>query len=73
MFNVYLPTLLEYRARGEGPVELTEEAPASLSGPLWEVVIFTIGGCPGALVGTNNSLQQHRTISQCNYSWVHGW
>ncbi|PVG04167.1 MFS general substrate transporter [Serendipita vermifera] len=51
MFNVYLPTLLEYRARGPESVESTEEAPASLSGPLWEVVIFTIGGCPGALLG----------------------
>ncbi|KAG8899343.1 hypothetical protein FRB99_006774 [Tulasnella sp. 403] len=42
MFNVFLPKLLEKRmghAGGEGK----EKA-------LWEVVIFTLGGCPGALI-----------------------
>ena len=42
MFNVYLPKLLETRS-GTGPPQTLEES-------LWDVVIFTIGGCPGALV-----------------------
>jgi len=43
MFNVYLPKLLE--ARSAAGVE-----PKTLEGTLWDVVIFTIGGCPGAVV-----------------------
>ncbi|KDR82970.1 hypothetical protein GALMADRAFT_238679 [Galerina marginata CBS 339.88] len=43
MFNVYLPKLLETRS-GTGP-------PPTLEQSLWDVVIFTIGGCPGALLG----------------------
>jgi len=42
MFNVYLPKLLEMR-KG------TDEA-QTLTGSLWEVLIFTIGGLPGSLV-----------------------
>ena len=44
MFNVYLPKLLETR-NGQGG------EPQTLEQSLWDVVIFTIGGCPGALVG----------------------
>lgn len=44
MFNVYLPKLLETR-RVESLVKTS-----SLERTLWEVVIFTIGGCPGAVV-----------------------
>jgi hypothetical protein len=44
MFNVYLPKLLETR-RAISVAETT-----SLEKTLWEVVIFTIGGCPGAVV-----------------------
>jgi hypothetical protein len=44
MFNVYLPKLLETRS-SEGGTKQT-----SLEGALWDVVIFTIGGCPGAVV-----------------------
>ncbi|KZV73229.1 MFS general substrate transporter [Peniophora sp. CONT] len=44
MFNVYLPKLLEARsAKGAEP--------KSLEGTLWDVVIFTLGGCPGAVLG----------------------
>lgn len=50
MFNVFLPTFLEYRS-GENSASESSGEPSSLSGPLWEVVIFTLGGCPGALVG----------------------
>jgi hypothetical protein len=49
MFNVFLPTLLEYRSKDESKEH--EDTSAGLAGALWEVVIFTIGGCPGALVG----------------------
>ena len=43
MFNVYLPKLLETRsAKGAEP--------QTLEGTLWDVVIFTLGGCPGAVV-----------------------
>ncbi|KAI0322023.1 MFS general substrate transporter [Amylostereum chailletii] len=44
MFNVYLPKLLE--ARSSQGAE-----PKTLEGTLWDVVIFTIGGCPGAVLG----------------------
>ena len=46
MFNVYLPKLLETRR------EISVANTASLERTLWEVVIFTIGGCPGAVVRT---------------------
>jgi len=42
MFNVYLPKLLETRGGSETPQTLEQS--------LWDVMIFTIGGCPGALV-----------------------
>ena len=46
MFNVYLPKLLETRR----VISVAETA--SLERTLWEVVIFTVGGCPGAVVST---------------------
>ncbi|KAI0789718.1 major facilitator superfamily domain-containing protein [Abortiporus biennis] len=46
MFNVYLPKLLETRS------SLGDEGiPKSLSDSLWDVVIYAIGGCPGAILG----------------------
>lgn len=45
MFNVFLPKLLETSA---ALVDQTE--PKTLEDSLWDVVIFTIGGCPGAIV-----------------------
>lgn len=45
MFNVFLPKLLETGPKGGA------SAPKTLEQSLWDVVIFTIGGCPGALVG----------------------
>ena len=44
MFNVYLPKLLETRR------VVTQAETASLERTLLDIVIFTIGGCPGALV-----------------------
>ncbi|KAI0953359.1 hypothetical protein AcW1_007597 [Taiwanofungus camphoratus] len=47
MFNVYLPKLLETRTgshdQGDGPKSLTDS--------LWDVVIYALGGCPGAILG----------------------
>lgn len=43
MFNVYYPKLLETESR-------VDSTPKSLEDNLWDVVIFTLGGCPGALV-----------------------
>ena len=48
MFNVFLPTLLEYRSEPSPEGDDTDSS--GLVGPLWEVVVFTLGGCPGALV-----------------------
>jgi len=42
MFNVFLPKLLETRS--------SSDVTQTLEQSLWDVVIFTIGGCPGAIV-----------------------
>ena len=42
MFNVFLPKLLETRSSSGVPQTLEES--------LWDVMIFTLGGCPGAIV-----------------------
>jgi len=46
MFNVYLPKLLEGRPGSGG-----DNAPKSLNDSLWDVVIYAVGGCPGAILG----------------------
>ncbi|KIJ54356.1 hypothetical protein M422DRAFT_25278 [Sphaerobolus stellatus SS14] len=43
MFNVFLPKLLEGRS--------VSSEHKSLEETMWDVVIFTLGGCPGALLG----------------------
>jgi hypothetical protein len=53
MFNVYLPKLLETRLGGMNPDggNLPRASPSSsLVDSLWNVVIYSIGGCPGAIV-----------------------
>jgi len=45
MFNVYLPKLLESRNVNVSTVD------HSLEKTMWDIVIFTLGGCPGALLG----------------------
>lgn len=45
MFNVFLPKLLE-----STPSRSAIIRPKSLEESLWDVVVFTIGGCPGAIV-----------------------
>ncbi|KAI0070035.1 MFS general substrate transporter [Panus rudis PR-1116 ss-1] len=49
MFNVYLPKLLETRTGMETGAD--NGNPKSLTDSLWDVVIYSIGGCPGAIVG----------------------
>ncbi|THH29107.1 hypothetical protein EUX98_g5071 [Antrodiella citrinella] len=44
MFNVYLPKLLEGRLG-------RDNAPKTLNDSLWDVVIYSFGGCPGAILG----------------------
>jgi len=55
MFNVYLPKLLETRLGrmgADGPVSTKASSPSSaLIDSLWDVVIYSIGGCPGAILG----------------------
>jgi len=58
MFNVYLPKLLETRqgsvsgsSLGQTPSQPHAQAVDTLERTLWDVVIFTIGGCPGAVLG----------------------
>lgn len=62
MFNVFLPTLLEKRLGGVSPgssqpglrsVIGVQSAESSLEDSLWDVVIYSIGGCPGAIVSVS--------------------
>lgn len=46
MFNVFLPKLLETRSTSTD----TDGAPKTLEDSLWDVVIYSLGGCPGAIV-----------------------
>lgn len=48
MFNVFLPKMLEMSPGGAAP---DGTAGNTLEGTMWDVVIFTIGGCPGAILG----------------------
>ncbi|KAF8125767.1 MFS general substrate transporter [Boletus edulis] len=59
MFNVYYPKLLETGSTGDS-------SPQSLEGNLWDVVIFTLGGCPGALLGAfmvESALGRRRSLA----------
>ncbi|KAL1950548.1 hypothetical protein VTO73DRAFT_5672 [Trametes versicolor] len=47
MFNVFLPKLLETRSTSTD----TDGAPKTLEDSLWDVVIYSLGGCPGAILG----------------------
>ncbi|KAJ3787641.1 MFS general substrate transporter [Lentinula aff. detonsa] len=50
MFNVFLPKLLETNS-GSNHGEAGPIVPKTLEESLWDVVIFTLGGCPGAILG----------------------
>lgn len=51
MFNVYLPKLLETGGSNPTDPSFQERAARPLTDSLWDVVIFTLGGCPGAVIG----------------------
>jgi hypothetical protein len=50
MFNVFLPKLLETGTAKVVAAEVPAGPAKSLEESLWDVVIFTVGGCPGAIV-----------------------
>ncbi|KAF5376819.1 hypothetical protein D9757_008908 [Collybiopsis confluens] len=50
MFNVFLPKLLESSSVPSSDDGATVR-PKTLEESLWDVVIFTLGGCPGAILG----------------------
>ncbi|KIK69824.1 hypothetical protein GYMLUDRAFT_151542 [Collybiopsis luxurians FD-317 M1] len=50
MFNVFLPKLLE-SSSGSSSNNDAGIVPKTLEESLWDVVIFTLGGCPGAILG----------------------
>lgn len=59
MFNAFLPKLLEKRLEKMTPkpsgvrsVAGFRSAESSLEASLWDVVVYSIGGCPGAIVST---------------------
>ena len=47
MFNVFLPKLLETSSGSQDGVE----TPKTLEDTFWDILIFTLGGCPGPIVG----------------------
>ncbi|KAL0060024.1 hypothetical protein AAF712_013203 [Marasmius tenuissimus] len=51
MFNVYLPKLLETSSASFAEEATLPSNPKTVEETLWDVVIFTIGGCPGAILG----------------------
>ena len=61
MFNVFLPKLLETRS--------SFDVPQTLEQSLWDVMIFTIGGCPGAVVRVLFCFLARRRI--CPFSISH--
>ena len=62
MFNVFLPKLLESRTNSDVPQTLEQS--------LWDVMIFTIGGCPGAIVSFLFSFSPETHILTFNFSHV---
>ncbi|THU90987.1 MFS general substrate transporter [Dendrothele bispora CBS 962.96] len=62
MFNVFLPKLLETGSSSPG----TDQSGSHTKASLWDVVIFTIGGCPGAILGAwmvNSSLGRRWSLA----------
>lgn len=64
MFNAFLPILLEKRLGGMTPEPSTllkpsagiQPAGSSLEDSLWDVVTYSIGGCPGAIVSASTGM-----------------
>ncbi|KIM89212.1 hypothetical protein PILCRDRAFT_813136 [Piloderma croceum F 1598] len=47
MFNVFLPKLLETSSGSQDGVD----TPKTLEDTFWDILIFTLGGCPGPILG----------------------
>lgn len=65
MFNVFFPKLLELSQEGKGEVAVKTEA-SSLESNIVDVVIYALGGCPGALIGAwmvNSSLGRRWSLA----------
>ena len=62
MFNVFLPKLLESTPSRSAIIQ-----PKSLEESLWDVVVFTIGGCPGAIV--RRLLPMYRHVIDSRLVW----
>ncbi|EKM51853.1 uncharacterized protein PHACADRAFT_165177 [Phanerochaete carnosa HHB-10118-sp] len=65
MFNIYLPKLLEGRGSAG------DTAPRSLSDSLWDVVVYSIGGCPGAILGAylvDSSIGRRRSLASSTFA-----
>lgn len=58
MFNVFFPKLLELSQEGKGEVAVKTEA-SSLESNIVDVVIYALGGCPGALVCSSQLFVEH--------------
>ena len=57
MFNVYLPKMLEMNSGASDTV------PKTLEDTMWQVVIFTLAGCPGAIVSHFDSVFSFKSRS----------
>ncbi|RXK39614.1 membrane transporter [Tremella mesenterica] len=60
MFNVWLPAVLESRAKGEGDEAIREA--------LTEFVLYSLAGCPGSLLGAwmiQTSLGRRKSLAIC--------
>lgn len=59
MFNVYFPKMVENRMGRTNIVEASDSNPdpeGVMKSAMWNVVVFTLGGCPGAIVGSHISI-----------------
>ncbi|KAL0565988.1 hypothetical protein V5O48_016027 [Marasmius crinis-equi] len=70
MFNVFLPKLLETSSAAE---EVETPQLKTVEESLWDVVIFTIGGCPGAILGAymvESPLGRRWSLAGMQASWA---
>lgn len=65
MFNVYLPKMLEMSSGAGATV------PKTLEDTMWQVVIFTLAGCPGAIVSDYGSPPQSSTLLIALFLMLH--
>ncbi|KAH6885124.1 hypothetical protein BKA70DRAFT_1410681 [Coprinopsis sp. MPI-PUGE-AT-0042] len=72
MFNVFLPKFLETGTTLEP--ELSSASPKGLEDSLWDVVIFTIGGCPGAIpVAYSSQHCRNQLTATAMWAVLYGW